>query len=421
MKALINKYKKDLLILSAGNFLKILLTILLTRLATYFLDYEDYANYILIISIYNFFSLLLISPIGPYIIVNSTEFLNKNTLYSFYKNLFIKYIIPVSILAGLSMVFYFLIFESYVIIYVSAGIIFLLIFKSLFEITNQYFNLFKRNLLFFIYIISFLLMNIFSGIIFIEFFGNNYLSWFYSFVVSNIILSILVFIKFKKLYKNKNNKPYSFNKKALNFSLYILSANIFSWALYDGSKLIGENIFQKNDLGVLLLGFAISAQIFSTLENFLNQLILPWLYDKILIFSPISKYNKFKKYYKTVFPILLLAFFGSVLFSDLIIYILVDESKINEGLKIFFIVGLSIEMLKSLINTLKNVFYIELKGWVVSFSNLIGVITFIGLVFCDSEINTYNFSLYILYAYIISLIVYISFTIFYQFRWLKHS
>jgi len=421
MKALINKYKKDLLILSAGNFLKILLTILLTRLATYFLDYEDYANYILIISIYNFFSLLLISPIGPYIIVNSTEFLNKNTLYSFYKNLFIKYIIPVSILAGLSMVFYFLIFESYVIIYVSAGIIFLLIFKSLFEITNQYFNLFKRNLLFFIYIIIFLLLNIFSGIIFIEFFGNNYLSWFYSFVVSNIILSILVFIKFKKLYKNKNNKPYSFNKKALNFSLYILSANIFSWALYDGSKLIGENIFQKNDLGVLLLGFAISAQIFSTLENFLNQLILPWLYDKILIFSPISKYNKFKKYYKTVVPILLLAFFGSVLFSDLIIYILVDESKINEGLKIFFIVGLSIEMLKSLINTLKNVFYIELKGWVVSFSNLIGVITFIGLVFCDSEINTYNFSLYILYAYIISLIVYISFTIFYQFRWLKHS
>ena len=391
MKALINKYKKDLLILSAGNFLKILLTILLTRLATYFLDYEDYANYILIISIYNFFSLLLISPIGPYIIVNSTEFLNKNTLYSFYKNLFIKYIIPVSILAGLSMVFYFLIFESYVIIYVSAGIIFLLIFKSLYEITNQYFNLFKRNLLFFIYIIIFLLLNIFSGIIFIEFFGNNYLSWFYSFVVSNIILSILVFIKFKKLYKNKNNKPYSFNKKALNFSLYILSANIFSWALYDGSKLIGENIFQKNDLGVLLLGFAISAQIFSTLENFLNQLILPWLYDKILIFSPISKYNKFKKYYKTVVPILLLAFFGSVLFSDLIIYILVDESKINEGLKIFFIVGLSIEMLKSLINTLKNVFYIELKGWVVSFSNLIGVITFIGLVFCDSEINTYNF------------------------------
>jgi len=391
MKALINKYKKDLLILSAGNFLKILLTILLTRLATYFLDYEDYANYILIISIYNFFSLLLISPIGPYIIVNSTEFLNKNTLYSFYKNLFIKYIIPVSILAGLSMVFYFLIFESYVIIYVSAGIIFLLIFKSLFEITNQYFNLFKRNLLFFIYIIIFLLLNIFSGIIFIEFFGNNYLSWFYSFVVSNIILSILVFIKFKKLYKNKNNKPYSFNKKALNFSLYILSANIFSWALYDGSKLIGENIFQKNDLGVLLLGFAISAQIFSTLENFLNQLILPWLYDKILIFSPISKYNKFKKYYKTVVPILLLAFFGSVLFSDLIMNILVDESKINEGLKIFFIVGLSIEMLKSLINTLKNVFYIELKGWVVSFSNLIGVITFIGLVFCDSEINTYNF------------------------------
>jgi len=78
-------------------------------------------------------------------------------------------------------------------------------------------------------------------------------------------------------------------------------------------------------------------------------------------------------------------------------------------------------MLKSLINTLKNVFYIELKGWVVSFSNLIGVITFIGLVFCDSEINTYNFSLYILYAYIISLIVYISLTIFYQFRWLKHS
>ena len=421
MKALIKKYKKDLLILSAGNFLKILLTILLTRLATYFLDYEDYANYILIISIYNFFSLLLISPIGPYIIVNSTEFLNKNTLYSFYKNLFIKYIIPVSILAGLSMVFYFLIFESYVIIYVSAGIIFLLIFKSLFEITNQYFNLFKRNLLFFIYIIIFLLLNIFSGIIFIEFFGNNYLSWFYSFVISNIIISILVFIKFKKLYKNKNNKPYSFNKKALNFSLYILSANIFSWALYDGSKLIGENIFQKNDLGVLLLGFAISAQIFSTLENFLNQLILPWLYDKILIFSPISKYNKFKKYYKTVVPILLLAFFGSVLFSDLIIYILVDESKINEGLKIFFIVGLSIEMLKSLINTLKNVFYIELKGWVVSFSNLIGVITFIGLVFCDSEINTYNFSLYILYAYIISLIVYISFTIFYQFRWLKHS
>ena len=52
MKDLIKKYKKDLIVLGSGNFLKILFTILLTRLVTYFLNYEEYAKFILVISIY---------------------------------------------------------------------------------------------------------------------------------------------------------------------------------------------------------------------------------------------------------------------------------------------------------------------------------------------------------------------------------
>lgn len=414
MKGSLEKYKRDFIVLGIGNVLKILLTILITRIVTYYLNYDDYAIYILIISIYNLFSLVFISPLGPYITVNSSEFLNKNTLYSFYSKLFLKYILPISIVSGFSLIIYHIIFINYIVLYASIGIIFLLTFKSCFEIINQYFNLFKKNISFVIYTNSFLFINIISGISFISLFGNNYLSWFYSFVVANVITYVIIFSSFKRLFKNENNRPYIYDKKILNFSSKMLFANILSWVMYDGAKIFGEKIFEKEELGILFLGLAISAQIFSTFENFLNQLILPWLYDKILNFTPELKTNRIKKYFKTIVPILFTVFFGSLLFSDIILDLLVDESKINELLKKIFIVGLLIELIKSLTNSLKNIFYIELKGWVISLSSLIGVLTLILLVLNSKhlDLNIYDYSFFILTSYTFSMLVYIFHKIF---------
>ena len=58
------KYNKNIFLISAGNFLRILLVIAYSRLMTYFLDYEELSKYYIVFSIYTFFSFIIIGSIG---------------------------------------------------------------------------------------------------------------------------------------------------------------------------------------------------------------------------------------------------------------------------------------------------------------------------------------------------------------------
>ena len=66
-----------------------------------------------------------------------------------------------------------------------------------------------------------------------------------------------------------------------------------------------------------------------------------------------------------------------VKFSDLIIDILIDKSKINEQLKTIFIISIGIELLKVLINIIKNITVSEYKSKTFIIPYIIGSLTLI--------------------------------------------
>ena len=420
IKSIIN-FRRDLLVLGFGIVIKIALTIISTRIVTFYLDYEDYAFYVLAISIYNFFSLVTISPLGPYILTNASNFFNQKTLYSFYSKLFFRYIIPVSILCGIILLLYNMIWRNSLnIMYLIPSIILLLIFKSSHEIINQYFNLLKKNVLFVSLTVTTLFLNILFGVLFIKIFGNNFLSWLYSFVISNILIYFIAFLFFKYYYEKTSKHEYLYDKKIFKFSSQILLTNIFAWFIYDGSKLIGEKFFEKSELGVLLLGMALSAQIFSTIESFINQLILPSLYQNMASKNLEEKYLKFKNYFKIIIPVFLFLLLISVIASDLILSILIDESKINKLLKDIFIIGLFIELIKTFTNSIKNIFYVKLQPRIITLSYLFGAIVLLFLIFLNHKtINIYSFIMYILFGYVTSFCTLFTYTIKSSYKWLN--
>ncbi len=416
-------FRQDFLLLAFGNVIKIILTIIATRLVTFYLDYQNFANFILTISIYNFFSLATISPLGPYILTNASNFFEQKTLYSFYSKLFFKYIVPISIFSGVLLLSYNALWENSLnIIYLIPAIILLLIFKSSFEIINQYFNLLKKNLLFISFTLSTLFLNILFGVLFVNFFGNNFYSWLYGFVISNILCYFTAFLFFRNYYKKASNQEFKYNSEIFKFSSQILFINIIAWCIYDGSKFIGEYLFDKADLGILLLGMALSAQIFSTLEGFISQLILPWLFDNIALKNSKEKFHKFQKYFKIVIPVFLLLLTITIIASDLILSILIDESKINKGLKSIFIIGLFIEVIKVFINSIKNIFFVKLEAKILIVSYFFGTIVFAALIYLNNQnITIYSFIKYLLVGYVISFCILFLYTIKSSFKWLNQQ
>ena len=147
MKLLNIELNKDIISLGVGNLFRFILLVIYSRLQTYFLSYEELSKFYLVFSLYTFFSFIIIGPIGIYVTRNIIEWYKSNQLISGLKSIYIKLILPISVLAFLSIIAagYFLNYDvNFLII---GGIISLIIItKTANELIYPFFNLIDRIL-----------------------------------------------------------------------------------------------------------------------------------------------------------------------------------------------------------------------------------------------------------------------------------
>jgi len=118
-----------------------------------------------------------------------------------------------------------------------------------------------------------------------------------------------------------------------------------------------------------------------------------------------------KSFYKKTLPILFFLFIFTMIFSDVLLNVLVNESKVNKDLKYIFMIGLFIEFLKSLINLIKQYKLSEnkLKYQLFSLvlpSILVAVIPFLNFISSIKILSFYLCFVYVIYFIISTLFLF---------------
>ena len=161
----------DIILLTAGNLLRVLLVIAYSRMQTFFLDYEELSKFYLVFSLYTFFSFIIIGSIGSYINRKTIEWLNNNTLKSALHQLFYKFLLPLSFIAFVTVFIYtFYIYNSVSYSLVICSLISgLLIIKTSNETIYPIFNIINKNKKYLFFLLLFNILNLGFSIFFVVF------------------------------------------------------------------------------------------------------------------------------------------------------------------------------------------------------------------------------------------------------------
>lgn len=389
-----------------SSLLRIIILIAINNLMTKELDFQNLSFYYLVISVYNFFGSIIVGPFGDYI---NKIFFKVNEehsasffLESFYKKLFLPIAATSFILLVIVLYFYFGLTNNYF-IEIPILIALMLIFRGIFDSNISFINALGYYKWYSILITFNALFYFVFSYLFTSLLEPTYFTWTAGFIFSNIIFSLISTFVFRSKIINKPSKQkFYFNSKLLKFIPSLITTNLLLWLLTDGFRFISEFKFGLKSSGVLLLGFALSSQIFSIMSNFILPIFSPNLLKAYSESTRLIRYISIKNYFKKIIPFLVSTLFLAIIFSKLIINVLVDISKNSNNLIIIFIIGLVVEFVRSLINVIKSYKLSESKLSYQVYSLIIPIFLLIASYFFKFE-SIIVFALYVLLIYIVYL------------------
>jgi len=366
--------------LGLGTLLRLSIGILNSRLITFYLNENNLTYFYLILSIYSLFALGFINPLNLFFTKYLYTFHKKNHLFEAFYFLFKKFLIIPLLIYILSLTYYFTLNEFEFILI--AILIIYIISKSLNDTLISVFNLVGRNKRFVFLINLNLLFSIILSFLLIQVFGSSYLNWFLGIVLSQIIMTVLgIYFYFKTFKKNSlveeteifDSKNYKLSNK--NYYYFIL-INIAGWFFVEGYKLFFEFYLDREILINFLIGFVVAFQVVSILETFNQQLNSP------IFLQIVNKKNdeeislEFLMLLKKSIYFFLPAFLALFFFKNIIIEILIDNSKLNEQVYFYFKIGLIYAIINAFLNLFKLLFMskFELNKILISF--LTGIFIF---------------------------------------------
>lgn len=398
-------FNKDIFIITIGNLIRIFLVIAYTRLMTYFLNYEELSKYYLIFSIYTFFSYIIIGSIGLYINRKTLEWVEDKTLIDALISLFKKLLIPITLAAFLIVFLYTIVVYNSVnysiVICLLVGS--LIIFKTSNETIYPIFNLLNLNYQYIRFLIIFNILNLALSSVFVSFFDVKFQYWMLGLITSNFLIAIMSW-RSLNIHLKKSKKSNINYFEIFSFSSNIILGHTLIWFLTDGFRFIAEQKFNSYDLGILLLGLSLATQIFSIVDNILNQLLYPKYLDKISNSNFETRSEAFNSFLSKILPVVMSTAIFVFLSTNEVLKIIVDSSKLNKELIYIFKIGIGIEFLRILINILKQITISEYKTSKIVFPYMLGVVLFlIGIFVIDNTLSDFPFLLLLSYSLITSL------------------
>lgn len=408
----LSKDKIDFLVILFGKLLQAGLSVASIKLMTFLLEPKQMGSIYLFTTIYTFFVLSLISPLGQYINRHTHAWHENKTLFD---NLGL-YFVYLSIVSMFSLGICWLIYHEGVyteiplfkfLILMSCYILLLTLNQTILPILNMLYFRIGFTILTVLTSLGTLIFGYLSIVVN----GNEAENWLLGVVLSNAVFMFIgIFVLRKKL--NDSFGGLKFQKitlvkfkQILKFVMPLSVATLFMWLQNNGYRIIIEKNIGLAFLGFLGVGMAISGQIAGIFESIVMQYFHPIYYKKITGTTKEKRKEAINNLINTVLPTYFMLAVFLTFFAKEIVIILVDEKYYSAYF--FVALGIWVEFFRMTTNLLGNISQSEMNTKKFMFPYVIGSLVTVLLVYiaCVGENYQYTVSVALVLGGAVTLLV----------------
>lgn len=360
--------ESNFMIISAGRVIQIVISLLSVRIFTSLLSTSEVGNLYLINSLFGFFGLALINPVGMY--------LNRKLhVWSEEKQLLNRLFTFRIYLAALSLVSLPIVYCVHEFAGIGGGVdsnrlMLYLMLTIYFYTWNQTvlpaLNMLNHRISFVVFTVSTLILGLGLSVLLVKTWAASAVIWLSGQLLSQMLITLAAFGYLKKILPDKLDfgeirTAISTDRftAILSFTVPLGITTLFMWAQNQSYRLVIEKMVGLEFLGKIGLGMAIASSIASSAESILQQLYLPLYYRDINSDDPLQRTESWNRMAQAVMPVyvsltLLVSFLAPCLVNIL-------ANKKFGGAYMFVVYGAWIELFRMTVNTLSSVAHAEMK------------------------------------------------------------
>jgi len=347
-------------------------------------------------SVYTFFILTFISPLGKYINKHTHAWSRRETLLG-NLTVYYGYLLVIACLGTLIGYFFY---QSEAIQGISVDVYLLLLFGFiLFVPFNQtvvpLLNMLHDRISFTVLTTLTFLGTLVFGYLLVSLFGHGVQDWLFGMMLSHILFGVVGYVVLKIKVGKSNNSRFSLEKvtkqkikKISKFVIPLVISVVFVWLQNSGYRIIVEKNLGLEFLGFFGVGMMVAMQISSVVESIVMQYFHPTYFQDITDTTLKRRKQAIDKLINTVLPIyIMLALFLTFLAKP-IMEVLVDQQYHDAYL--FMIFGAWVELFRMSTSLFENVSQSEMNTKKIIYPYVAGGIITILLVYFSSFESKYE-------------------------------
>ncbi len=350
MKYLEKAFKSELVVLSIGKLLQMLLLFAAIKIYTSYLSDQEIGNLILFLAVGSFFGLALINPVGSYINRKLHVWVSLNTIRENFI-FFNYYVLAVSSLSIFSPVvlLMFGVGESINTLHFSLTLFIFIFFTTWNQTVIPSLNLLLHRKAFIFFTILSLIIYLLISTLFVNYIETSALYWVFGQIIGLAIgfMMALVFMAkhvFKMEFRKKNTNFSDF-RNVLNFGLPLAAATLFLWILSNSFKMMVDARFGSEGLAYIGLGLGLATSLAGAVESLLMQVFHAHFYKGLSKCKTTDDRSiLFQKFINDTIPPISAILFILLVISPFLMSILTHERFYDAY--IFLMVGLLVEFLR---------------------------------------------------------------------------
>lgn len=327
----LTKKKKDILILTVGRIMQILIALVAIRLLTEVLNEQEIGNYYLLLTLLAFFNFSFLNPLGQYYgrhlikwrddknLLNATNMLFVVRLASIIVSLFVSYF-----------VFHVFGYDNYFTLSEFMLFVFVFLLAGFHGVLLGAINILGDRVKFIVNTILTLSFALLLSLFIVYFIDKSSIGWLYGIAISQLIFSIGLYkdlVKGNKIsiQKIKSILNKSFIRKISIFLIPIALTLFLQWGQNVSYRFIVEVKYSIEVLAFLGVGLALSGTIFIAAEGLVSQFYDPIYLRKITYADKSERVNAWNElanfmipiyFFLTVFVMMLLPYLANLLVAD---------------------------------------------------------------------------------------------------------
>ena len=348
-------HKSDFFLVALGRLLVALIVLGSVRVATTYLSPEDYGQLSLLIAIQTFCALLLINPIGQYINLHTHEWWRDNSLLLRLK-LYPVYLFLVSMVGAAITFFmseYFLVNTWY-----AVSAVFLMTLMASWNATLlPMLNSLGFRTASILMTVASIAVGLVVSILIIWVESPSASGWYFGQGVGmsiGVIFALIFFRRIAPMPLAPIPRLTLINRSSvMTYCIPLGVATSLMWSQMSGYRFLVEGYWGLAVLGLLVIGLQVPAQLSALLESLVMQFLYPYFYSRI---SGVSSREVIESstsdLLNVIFPLYIIFAGVTILGAPYLISLLLGPNF--QGQSYFFIIGVFVELLRMLGNTLGN-------------------------------------------------------------------